>query len=136
MAQIRTTTIQDARATVMACMLPEMADDASSARSALRYLAELQPGLKAAAVFGSDGALKACEGDRAAWERSGVALLELIDASVEAGAVEAHIATRLGEVFLQSRNGCRLVAVAERFVLASLFSFDMRAVLRELEGDC
>lgn len=113
-------------------MLPEMADDASAARSALDYLAQLQPGLKGAAVFSAEDRLEAGDGSAAVWVEGGTALLAAIDEAVGGRAEEAHIATAAGEIFVQSRAGRRLVAVAERFVLASLLSFDMRTVLREI----
>lgn len=133
-AQSTTTTIQDARATVTGCMLPEMADNAIPVRSALGYLAQLQPGLKGAAVFTADGALEACEGPEQSWLDYGTGLLRMIESTVEQPPTEAHIATAAGEVFMVSLNGRRLVAVAERFVLASLLTFDMRTVLREIEA--
>ena len=110
-------------------MLPEMAD-AAAARSALAYLAELQPDLRAAALFDSGGELIACEGDAVAWWNQGRALLAAADRAVGGVAAEAHLATPVGEVFIVSHEGRRLVAVSERLVLASLLTFDMRTVLR------
>ncbi len=47
-------------------------------------------------------------------------------------AVHAHVATEDGEVYL-ARDGDRaIVAVTERFTLASLMLADMRASLRDL----
>lgn len=115
-------------------MLPEMADDASSARSALAYLAQLQPGLRGAAIFAADGTIEACDGPPEVWADKGSALLAAIDAAVEGAASEAHIASPAGEIFVCSLNGRRIVAVAQRFVLASLLSFDMRTVLRDREA--
>ena len=48
---------------------------------------------------------------------------------------QIHIATEQGEVFAVRAGGFVAVAVAERFALASLMLFDMRAVLRELAGE-
>lgn len=132
--QSATTTLHDARATVTGCMLPEMADETTRARSALGYLAQLQPGLKGAAIFTANGELEACDGGEIAWSECGSDLLRAIDAAVDGSASEAHIATQSGEVFMHRLDGRRLVAVAERFVLASLLSFDMRTALRNMEA--
>lgn len=118
----------------MVCMLPKMADEASAARSALDYLAQLQPGLKGSAIFARDGVLLACLGANSVWAERGAELLATLDSAVEDSVKEGHIATLSGEVFVQSGERHRLVAVAERFVLASLLSFDMRTVLRQVEG--
>lgn len=115
-------------------MLPEMADEASAARSALAYLGQLQPDLRAAALFDAEGRLIEHTGDRDAWLKAGTTLLGELDRAAKGTAAEAHVATPSGEVFMVAGDGRRLLAVAERFVLASLFSFDMRTVLRELEG--
>jgi hypothetical protein len=113
-------------------MLTEMADESSAARAALDYLGQLQPDLRGAAIFNADGRLLACDGGEDAWGAAGSALLAAIDEVAEAAAKESHIATATGEVFMVSGGGRRLVAVSERFVLASLLSFDMRTVLRGL----
>ena len=42
------------------------------------------------------------------------------------------MATEEGEVFAVRHEGLGAVAVADRFTLASLMIFDMRAVLRDL----
>lgn len=114
-------------------MLPEMADEARAARSALDFLGQLQPDLKGAALYTSDGGLIAGTGASEAWLEAGRALLSVFDRAAEGAAAEAHVATGSGEVFLVEGKRFRLLAVAERFVLASLLSFDMRTVLRELE---
>jgi hypothetical protein len=42
------------------------------------------------------------------------------------------VATENGEAFVLRHEGLAIVAVADRFTLASLMFFDMRAVLRDL----
>lgn len=115
-------------------MLPEMADVAA-AHSALDYLAELQPDLRGAAIFGAGGELIACDGGEEIWRRQGAELLSAADAAAGGWAAEGHLATPAGEVFIVSEGERRLVAISERLVLASLLSFDMRTVLRGLEAD-
>ena len=43
-----------------------------------------------------------------------------------------HVATEDGEAFAVRQGDLAMVAVTERFVLASLMLFDMRSVLRDL----
>lgn len=127
-------TIQDARARVTACMLTEMADEPSAAHAALEYLQQLQPDLRAAAVFAGDAKPLASLGPEDPWTGPGGALLNRIDEIASNRAKEAHIATANGEVFVIAGDEMRLVAVSDRFVLASLLTFDMRTVLRQLEA--
>ena len=47
-------------------------------------------------------------------------------------AEQIHIGTEQGEVFALRHAGLAAVAVTERFALASLLLFDMRALLRDL----
>jgi len=54
------------------------------------------------------------------------------DAAGSEPAARAHVATEDGEAFALRHGGLAIVAVAERFTLASLMLFDMRAVLRDL----
>lgn len=132
--QIRTMTIQDARARVTVCMLTEMADESSAAQAALEYLQQLQPDLRGAAVFANDGVPLAALGPMGPWAGAGSALLSRIDASAGSVAKEAHVATETGEVFVITGAEMRLAAVSDRFVLASLLTFDMRTALRQLEA--
>ena len=58
---------------------------------------------------------------------------------VEAGGGEpidsCHIASDDAEVFLVREAGMTLVAVAERFVLSSLMTYDIRMTLRDLSSE-
>ncbi|HEY8808621.1 MAG TPA: hypothetical protein VIM28_01250, partial [Solirubrobacterales bacterium] len=45
---------------------------------------------------------------------------------------QVHIGTEQGEVFALRHAGLAAVAVTERFALASLTFFDLRALLRDL----
>ena len=57
------------------------------------------------------------------------------DAAGDEPASHVHVATEDGEAFAVRHEGLVMVAVAERFTLASLMIFDMRAVLRDLAKD-
>lgn len=116
-------------------MLTEMADEPSVASAALAYLQELQPDLRAAAMLAESGEPVACLGPREPWSGPGKALLSRIDKVAGSRAKEAHIATATGEIFMVAGKGMRLCAIADRFVLASLLTFDMRTVLRRFEAD-
>jgi hypothetical protein len=54
------------------------------------------------------------------------------DAAVPEPVAHAHVATGDGEAFCVREGGLAVVAVTDRFVLASLMFFDMRTTLREL----
>lgn len=87
------------------------------------------PGGGGQAIVGSDEVL-AATGDADAW---GDPALALLDAAERDGEVEqVHVATEAGEVFALREGDLTAVAVTERFVLASLMAFDMRATLRDL----
>ena len=68
----------------------------------------------------------------ARWGGAGAALLAAADAAGDEPATHAHVATEDGEAFVLRHEALAMVAVAERFTLASLMFFDMRAVLRDL----
>ena len=108
-------------------MLPEMAD---AAAAALAYLDQLQPELRAAAILDRSDAVMAAVGFNNGWQAQTERLITLIDS--DRVAREAHVATQSGEIFLVREGEFALLAVTHRFVLASLVSFDMRTVLRDL----
>ena len=91
--------------------------------------------LRGCAVLDGDGkALASSAG--AGWERAGQAFLEAADAADGTTASQVHVATEEGEAFAVREGGLAMVAVADRFTLASLMLFDMRTVLRDLaRGD-
>jgi hypothetical protein len=90
-------------------------------------------GVRACALFSDDDGLLAASEDND-W----VAQAELIWAAAADPARPApahvHIATESGEVFAVRGAGTAVVAVADRFALASLVLCDLRAALRGLEG--
>ena len=60
------------------------------------------------------------------------ALLEVADRAGGEPVEQVHVGTEQGEVFALRHAGLAAVAVTERFALASLIFFDMRAMLRDL----
>jgi predicted regulator of Ras-like GTPase activity (Roadblock/LC7/MglB family) len=106
-----------------------------AAEAALAFLGEMSPDLRGAAILDSSGAVLAAAGDRERWRGGAAALLEVADRAGEEPAEQIHIATEQGEVFALRHAGLVAVAVAERFVLASLMFFDMRSTLRDLAAE-
>ena len=91
---------------------------------------ELSPEMRGGAIL-EGGEVLAASGEKAEWGDSAAALLSAADA--DGGAAEqVHVATEAGEVFALREGNLTAVAVTERFVLASLMAFDMRATLRDL----
>jgi len=108
----------------------------SAAARAIAYLAELQPDLVGAAIVDSRGTVVAAtEGEPGEWQAPVDRLLAAADEGEAGKAVELHIADPGGEVFAVREAGAALIAIAERFVLASLLAFDMRTVLRGMVAD-
>ena len=66
------------------------------------------------------------------WGEDAAALLAVADRAGGEPVEQVHIGTEQGEVFALRHAGLAAVAVTERFALASLIFFDMRAVLRDL----
>ena len=98
----------------------------------LENLAELEPQLINAGIFGASRETVALSSDDPGWSDQAQALLEALEAgSGEEKLDSAHIASAEGEVFVVSESGLSLVAVTGRFVLASLTSYDMRMALRD-----
>ncbi len=105
---------------------------AAAAEAAVARMSEMSPDLRGCAILDAGGRALAATGDRDLWAKAGRALLAAADRAGEEPATHAHVATEDGEAFALRHEGLAMVAVAERFVLASLMIFDMRAVLREL----
>ena len=120
-------------------MFAEMADPATAhpetrtdAARAVARLKEMSSDLRGCAVYDAEGEVLAASGEREPWQEPGRAFFAAADAAGEEPAIHVHVATEDGEVFGVRHQGLGMVAVAERFTLASLMIFDMRAVLREL----
>jgi len=92
----------------------------------------MSPDLRGCAVLGAEGGALAASSHQDRWAQAGAALLAAADGAGSEPASHVHVATEDGEAFAVRHAGLAMVAVAERFVLASLMIFDMRAVLRDL----
>ncbi len=103
-----------------------------AAAAALAFLAEMSPDLRAAAIFDSEGAVLAAGEEAERWRDAAAALFEVADRAGAEPVEQVHIATEQGEVFALRHAGLAAVAVTERFALASLLLFDLRATLRDL----
>lgn len=101
----------------------------------LENLAELEPALVSAGIFDREGNAISVTSEAPDWPREATELLAALEQGSGAEALDsAHVAGAEGEVFVVSEAGLSLVAVTERFVLASLASFDMRMALRDAAG--
>jgi predicted regulator of Ras-like GTPase activity (Roadblock/LC7/MglB family) len=103
-----------------------------AAAGALAYLTEMSPDLRGAAILGGDGAVLAASGAPAHWREGVAALFEVADRAGGEPVEQVHVGTEQGEVFALRHAGLAAIAVTERFALASLTFFDMRALLRDL----
>jgi hypothetical protein len=120
-------------------MLAQMTDATASrapseadAAAALARLQEMSADLLGAAILDARGSVLAATGERDAWGRTAGELLAAADAAAPERAVRTHVGTEDGEAFAVREGELAIVAVAQRFTLASLMLFDMRAVLRDL----
>jgi hypothetical protein len=96
----------------------------------------MSPDLRGCAILDGEGRALASSGNPERWADAGAALMAAADTAGKEPAGHVHVATEDGEAFAVRHEGLVMVAVAERFTLASLMIFDMRAVLRDLaRGD-
>jgi predicted regulator of Ras-like GTPase activity (Roadblock/LC7/MglB family) len=103
-----------------------------AAEAALAFLAEMSPDLRGAAILAGDGAVLAAAVEPERWGEDAAALFAAADRAGGEPAEQIHVATEQGEVFALRHAGLAAVVVTERFALASLTFFDMRATLRDL----
>jgi hypothetical protein len=104
----------------------------TAAERALAHLYELSPDMRGGAILSADGSVLAASGEAGRWGPAAKRLLEAGDAAGAEPAQQLHVASEEGEAFAVRGAGLIAVAVAERFALASLMTFDMRAALRDL----
>jgi predicted regulator of Ras-like GTPase activity (Roadblock/LC7/MglB family) len=88
--------------------------------------------LRGCAIVTPDGALLAATGDADAWRDAASGAIAAADAAAKEQVTYAHVGTEDGEVFVVRERGYVLVAAADRFALAGLMVFDIRAALRDL----
>jgi len=91
----------------------------------------LSPEIRGCAIIGPGGFTRDPSGDEADWIEAAAALLKAADTAAGAPATHAHVATEEGEVYAIRQGDLAMVAVTDRFTLASLVLADMRAALRE-----
>ena len=103
-----------------------------AAEQALAYLAEMSPDVRGGAILAADGGVLAASGEADRWGEAVSSLLKAADGAGPEPVEQVHVATEHGEVFALRHAGLTALAVTERFVLASLMAFDIRAVLRDL----
>jgi len=103
-----------------------------AAEDALAYLTEMSPDLRGGAILDAAGSVVAASDQPDRWREDAAALLDVADRAGDEPVDQVHIATEQGEVFALRHAGLTAVAVTERFALASLLFFDMRAILRDL----
>jgi hypothetical protein len=124
-----------ARAAILAEMVDGVTSDGVSgetAEGALAYLTELSLDLRGAAILAPGGEVLAASGDSDRWREDAAALFEVADRAGGEPVEQVHVGTEQGEVFALRHAGLAAVAVTERFALASLTFFDLRATLRDL----
>src|SRR5581483_43911 len=141
MAQTITTVSQEARCSDTAMYVGAVNSvnaervPAEAAEAAVGRLREMSADLRGCALTGPGGTVLAATGEP---DRGTPAAGELLAAADGAGAEPAshvHVATEDGEAFGVRHGDLAMVAVTDRFTLASLMIFDMRAVLRDLAGE-
>jgi hypothetical protein len=111
---------------------PAAGPTAADAELAVARLEELSADLRGCAVLGADGAVLAASGDPEAWTDAANDFLAAVDGAASGPAAHAHVATEDGEAFAVRHGELVMVAVTDRFTLASLVVTDMRMALRDL----
>jgi hypothetical protein len=95
-------------------------------------MGEMSADLRGCAILDPEGqVIASTEGSRR-WAPAAPAFLAAADAAGPEPAGHVHVATEEGEAFAVRQGNLAMVAVADRFTLASLMLFDMRTVLRDL----
>jgi hypothetical protein len=145
-AQMTTVVVQETRTAFTIYMFHDMADQTggespmagprapsqSQAELAAARFRGLSDEIRGCAILGPQGVL-AATGERDTWAGPAAELLGAADAAAGgSGASHAHVATEEGEAYAVRVAGLAMVAVTDRFTLASLVLADMRATLRDL----
>jgi len=105
---------------------------AADAESALEQLEAISADFRGGVILDSAGKVLAATGEHETWQVAGSALFEAADQAAGDAVSHVHVGTEDGEVFAVRQNDFALVAAADRFALAGLMLFDIRAALREL----
>lgn len=105
----------------------------AEAERAVALMEEISADLRGCAVLAGRSEALAASGERRLWGEAGSALLGAADATRPGALAEqVHVATEDGEAFALRQGDLAMVAVTERFTLASLVVSDMRMILRDL----
>lgn len=104
----------------------------AAAHAGARFLS-LSAEIRGFAILGPTGLLAASD-ETSNWREPAHGLLAAADAAAGGLAAQAHVATEEGEAYAVRHSGLAMVAVTERFTLASLVLADMRATLRDLRA--
>jgi hypothetical protein len=116
----------------MTSSAPSAPVSGESAEQALDYLTEMSVDLRGGAILDASGAILASSGEAERWGPPAKRLLAAADGAEREPAEQVHVATEQGEVFAVRADGLVAIAVTDRFTLASLMAYDLRAVLRDL----
>jgi hypothetical protein len=104
----------------------------TDAEAALARLQGFSAAIRGAAILDDAGEVLAATGPAERWAGPARELFGAADAAAGEPVLQAHVGTEDGEAFAVRHYGLAAIAVADRFVLASLMTSDLRAVLREL----
>ena len=105
---------------------------AADAEVAVARLESMSVDLLGCVILDPEGEPLAASGELEPWGEAARGILAAADAAAGEPATQTHVGTEDGEVFAVRLGGYAAVAAAERFALAGLMLFDLRAVLRDL----
>jgi hypothetical protein len=108
------------------------APNEADAAVAVKRFSLLSVETRGCAILGPGDRSLAATGARKVWADAGAHLLEAADRAAGGRCTQAHVATEEGEAYAVRLGDLAMVAVTDRFTLASLVLADMRAALREL----
>jgi hypothetical protein len=105
----------------------------AQAARGVELMEEISAGLRGCAILDDAGRALAASGEPGVWGEAASGFLAAADATRSGPPVaQVHVATEDGEAFGLRQGELAMVAVTDRFPLASLVFSDMRAILRDL----
>jgi predicted regulator of Ras-like GTPase activity (Roadblock/LC7/MglB family) len=116
----------------MTSSAPSAPVSGEAAEQALGYLTEMSVDLRGGAILTASGEVLAASGEAERWGAAAKRLLAAADGAEGQPVEQIHVATEQGEVFAVRAEGLVAIAVTDRFTLASLMAYDLRAILRDL----
>ncbi|CAN5572636.1 hypothetical protein BH10ACT11_BH10ACT11_16770 [soil metagenome] len=108
------------------------APNEADAAVAVKRFSLLSAETRGCAILGPGDRSLAATGERKVWADAGSHLLEAADRAARGRCTQAHVATEEGEAYAVRLGDLAMVAVTDRFTLASLVLADMRSTLRDL----